>query len=254
MGKQEGSQVPVSIFLQPIAPPYILGLYAFAGGAAVVGVGLAGWYGTTGAALYAWPFVAFFGGLAQFVAAMWAYRARNGLATAIFGLWGSLWLAYGLLQWLFAAGVLPRPPFGVLPELGVWFMVVAWVTAVGAYAATAFSWVLTGTLGLATVAMGVAAAGEFGARALLVPAGWLLVITAGGRLVHGQRAAPAVDLPAAGPPRLADAPEPAGAGGGARLRRARGAAWLGTRRRTSTCSRWRRRESSPSIAFLPQSC
>ncbi len=180
MAEQEPSQVPVSIFLQPIAPPYILGLYAFAGGAAVAGVGLAGLYGSPGAALYAWPFVAFFGGLAQFVAGLWAYRARSGLATAIFGLWGSLWLAYGLLQWLFAAGVLARPPFGVLRELGVWFMVVAWVTAVGACAAAASSWALVGTLGLATLAMAVAAASEFGAILLLPVAGWLLVITAGG--------------------------------------------------------------------------
>ncbi len=179
-GQQEQSDqgVGVSIFLQPIAPPYILGLYAFAGGAAVVGTTIAGWYGPPAVALTAWPFVAAFGGLAQFAAALWGFRARNALATAIFGLWGSLWLAYGLLEWLFAASVLAQPADGIVPEMGVWFMVVAWVTVVGAYAATASSWMLTATLALATVAMAVAAAGEFGVALLLPAAGALLVATA----------------------------------------------------------------------------
>jgi hypothetical protein len=36
------------------------------------------------------PFAAMFGGLAQFAAGMWAYRARDAIATPAHGTWGSL--------------------------------------------------------------------------------------------------------------------------------------------------------------------
>ncbi len=39
-------------------------------------------------------------------AGMWAYRARDAVATAMHGTWGSFWMAYGLLQLLLVTGVL----------------------------------------------------------------------------------------------------------------------------------------------------
>src|SRR5918911_4922409 len=88
------------VYLSPIAAPSVLGLFGFAGATFIVAAHLAGWYGNPTSELILAPFAAFFGGLAQFLAGMWAYRARDGLATAMHGMWGSFWLAYGLLHFL----------------------------------------------------------------------------------------------------------------------------------------------------------
>jgi succinate-acetate transporter protein len=95
------------VVLQPIAAPSILGLFGFAGATFMVAANLAGWYGnhtTTPLALA--PFAMVFGGLAQFLAGIWAYRARDGVATAMHGTWGSFWLGYGVLSILLATHVL----------------------------------------------------------------------------------------------------------------------------------------------------
>jgi uncharacterized protein len=64
---------------------------------------------------------------------MWAYRARDGLATAMHGIWGAFWLAYGVLFLLVATGVLTPPtPF---VALGYWFLALAAITWSGALAA-----------------------------------------------------------------------------------------------------------------------
>jgi uncharacterized protein len=85
------------VVLQPIAAPSVLGLCGFVG-ATVVAAHMAGWYGSDKSALYLFPFAAMFGGLAQFLAWMWAYRARDAVATAMHGMWGAFWLAYGILN------------------------------------------------------------------------------------------------------------------------------------------------------------
>src|SRR5690349_4356365 len=85
------------VFLQPVAAPSILGLFGFAGATFMVAAYLAGWYGGATTNEYLFPFAAMFGGVAQFTAAMWSYRARDGLATAMHGMWGAFWMAYGLL-------------------------------------------------------------------------------------------------------------------------------------------------------------
>jgi uncharacterized protein len=75
------------INLQPIAAPSILGLYAFAGSTLMVAANMAGWYGNSETALYLIPFTTVFGGIAQFAAGMWAYKARDAIATAMHGTW-----------------------------------------------------------------------------------------------------------------------------------------------------------------------
>src|SRR5919206_2920742 len=95
--------VGTRIFLQPIAAPSILGLFGFAAATFVVAANLAGWYGDhTTTPLVLAPFAAVFGGIAQFLAGMWAYRARDGLATAMHGMWGSFWIGYGILSVMLA--------------------------------------------------------------------------------------------------------------------------------------------------------
>ncbi|MFI6267098.1 acetate uptake transporter family protein [Micromonospora sp. NPDC051006] len=123
------------ISLQPVAPPSILGLFGFAAATFVVATNLAGWYGDTNTPAFLFPFAAFTGGLAQFLAGMWAYRARDGLATAMHGIWGAFWLAYGVLFLLVALGALTPPtPF---VALGYWFIALAAITWSGALAALA---------------------------------------------------------------------------------------------------------------------
>lgn len=138
------------ISLQPVAAPSILGLFGFAAATFVVATNLAGWYGNVATQTFLFPFAAFLGGLAQFLAGMWAYRARDGLATAMHGIWGAFWLSYGLLYLLIAIGVLTQPaPF---VALGFWFAALAAITWSGAFAALAENLGLT--LVLATLAAG----------------------------------------------------------------------------------------------------
>jgi uncharacterized protein len=124
------------IYLQPVAAPSILGLYGFAGATFMVAAYMAGWYGGPATALYLFPFAAIFGGFAQFLAGMWAFKARDGLATAAHGTWGSFWIAFGLLYLLVASGKVAAPPL-LSPEMGYWFIVLAaitWMCALGAFA------------------------------------------------------------------------------------------------------------------------
>src|SRR4051812_19689486 len=114
------------VFLQPIAAPSILGLFGFAGATFIVASQLAGWWGDADSPLYLAPFAATFGGIAQFMAGMWAYRARDAVATAMHGTWGAFWIAYGVLNILVAAGALrAASPAWHDPELGFWFFALA---------------------------------------------------------------------------------------------------------------------------------
>src|SRR5437763_4810674 len=140
------------VFLQPIAAPSILGLAGFAGAAFIVASNLAGWWGTTTSWLALAPFAAMFGGLAQFLAGMWAYRARDAIATLAHGTWGAFWLAYGILNILLATHVLPAPtPWYHSPEVGFWFFALAITTGIAAVAA------LTESIGLTAVLSTLAA-------------------------------------------------------------------------------------------------
>lgn len=125
---------PARIYLQPVAAPSILGLYGFAGATFMVSAYLAGWYGSDQTVFYLAPFAFMFGGAAQFLAGMWAFKARDGLATAMHGLWGSFWIAFGVLAYMFRGSAMPA---GAFPELGYWFIVLAAITAIGAWAALA---------------------------------------------------------------------------------------------------------------------
>ncbi|HEX4521861.1 MAG TPA: GPR1/FUN34/YaaH family transporter [Gaiellaceae bacterium] len=148
---RNGNDVAARVFLQPIAPPSILGLYGFAGATFVVAAHLAGWYGTATSNAYLWPFAAIFGGVAQFLAGMWGYRARDAVATAMHGMWGAFWIAFGILNLLFSTHVLvePAPKF---PEFGFWFIALGAITAMGAIAV-----LLEGNLGVCAVLASLAA-------------------------------------------------------------------------------------------------
>src|SRR5437660_318501 len=135
------------VFLQPIAAPSILGLFGFAAATFIVTARLVGWYGNAASPLLIFPFATAAGGIAQGAAALWAYKARDGLATAIHGIWGAFWLAYGFLNFMVALKLIPAPaPHAAVPELGYWFFVLAAVTLAGMIASLAESLALTSVL------------------------------------------------------------------------------------------------------------
>ena len=137
--------------LRAIAAPAILGLYGFAGATFMVSANIAGWYGTSDTLEYLAPFAATFGGLAQFLAGMWSFKARDQLASALLSMWGSYWIAFGVLYVLAAAGTLTIPT-GAFPAFGFWFIGLGAVTAVRAIAAIPENVGLVTILG--TVALG----------------------------------------------------------------------------------------------------
>src|SRR5919198_3410141 len=173
--------VATRVFLQPIAAPSVLGLFGFAGATFIVASNLAGWWGTPESGLALAPFAAMFGGLAQFLAGMWAYRARDAVATAMHGTWGAFWLAYGILNVLVAAGALAAPkPWYHNPEMGFWFFALAGVTASGALASLGESIGLFSVLSTLAAGSGIlAGAFIYGSHGWTEVAGWVLVISAG---------------------------------------------------------------------------
>ncbi len=176
--RAEEREARARILLQPIAYPSILGLFGFAGATFVVAANLAGWYGNATTPDYLFPFAAFFGGLAQFLAGMWSFRARDGLATAMHGMWGSFWMAYGVLNLLFVLGRL-TPPTGAFAALGFWFIALAWITWMGAIAATGVSWSLVSVLGFLAAGSTVMAIGQLtGVSSVTMVAGYLFIISA----------------------------------------------------------------------------
>jgi len=166
------------IYLQPIAPPSILGLYGFAGATFMVSAILAHWFGNQNTQLVVAPFALVFGGLAQFLAGMWAFKARDGLATAMHGMWGSFWIAYGILMILFANHTLQMSPNGLSQGFGFWFIVLAVITWTGAYAATAENWGLTSVLVFLAAGSTLFAIANFvGSSGIEAAAGWAFFIS-----------------------------------------------------------------------------
>ena len=174
----EWDSVQTRVVLQPVAAPSILGLFGFAGATLIVAGNLAGWYGSNSSPMFLFPFAMFFGGLAQFLAGMWAYKARDALATAMHGTWGSFWLGYGLLWLLFATGVL-TPPTGAFPELGWWFIALAGITTAGALAALLENLALFAVLGTLAAGSILAAIGFMGGFVgVEQAAGWVFFVSA----------------------------------------------------------------------------
>jgi uncharacterized protein len=165
------------VFLQPIAAPSILGLYGLAGATFMVAAEMAHWFGSSYTTLLLVPFAAIFGGLAQFLAAMWAYKARDGVATAVHGMWGAFWMAFGILALMLSNGRAPQPASPLFPELGYWFIVLAAITWVCAGAAAAENKSLVTTLVFLAAGSTISAlALLIGIEGLTILAGYLFII------------------------------------------------------------------------------
>jgi len=167
------------VILQPLAAPSILGLYGLAGATFMVAAYMAHWFGSSGTALLLIPFAAVFGGLAQFLAGMWAYKARDGVATAVHGMWGAFWMAFGVLTLMISSGRAPAPALPLFPELGYWFIVLAAITWACTGAAVAENKALVTVLTFLAAGSTIAAiALLIGVEQLVILSGYLFIICA----------------------------------------------------------------------------
>ncbi len=165
------------VFLQPIAAPSILGMFGLAGATFVIAAHMAGWTGAMHP-LRLVPFMAVFGGLAQFIAGMWAYKARDGMATALHGTWGAFWMSYGALAFfLFRGG--GTLTSAIFPELGYAFIVLAAVTWACTMAAVAENKAMVTVVTFLAAGATIAAIGLLGAiDGLLIVAGYVFLVAA----------------------------------------------------------------------------
>jgi uncharacterized protein len=181
-GEWEDGFARPRVVLQPLAAPSILGLYGFAASTFAVAAHLAGWYGNAKTPGELWPFALAFGGVAQFLAGMWAYRVRDAIATAMHGAWGAFWIAFGIHELLVQLGKLPDVPPGkeVNGAMAMWFFTLAAITAAGALAAAAENIALVAVLGtLAAGSLFLAIGNGVGSTGWVKLAGWVLVVAAG---------------------------------------------------------------------------
>jgi succinate-acetate transporter protein len=169
------------VMLTPYAAPSVLGLFGFASATFMVALHLTGVYGGSDTETVLWPFAAMFGGVAQFAAGMWAFRVRDVIATAMHGMWGSFWIAYGILNVLIAAHVVPAHAAGTVsdPAFAMWFYTLAAITAAGALAAIGESMGVFVVLGLLATGSALLAIGmSAGSVGWVKVAGWVLVAAA----------------------------------------------------------------------------
>ena len=115
------------------------------------------------------------------MAGMWAYRVRDAVATAMHGMWGAFWIAFGILNLEILWGKLPDNPPGAVsdPQFAMWFWTLAAITVAGALAALAenlalFGVLLSLSLGSFAMAIGLSA----GSTGWVKVAGWLFVVAA----------------------------------------------------------------------------
>ncbi|MGH9088111.1 MAG: acetate uptake transporter [Acidimicrobiales bacterium] len=171
------------LVITPTAAPSVLGLFGFSAATLIVAGNIAGWYGpATHSGVYFAPFALVFGGIAQFLAGMWAFKARDALATAMHGMWGSFWIAYGIF-WLMVGGkalTLPAGATHYFVSYGMWFVMLGLLTMIGAFAAIGKNLALFSTLGLLAAGSDLLAVGLLsGNTTFAVAAGWVLVASVG---------------------------------------------------------------------------
>jgi succinate-acetate transporter protein len=135
-GNGQQSVLAPSVYLQPLAPPASIGLYGFFLATTLVSTWILGWWGAPSSMSYVFMFGAVIGGLVQFIAGMWSFRARDYVASGLLSMWGTYWMGWGLLQGLEAAGVVPVTPITASqPGFAIWFIPLGLFTLLGAFAA-----------------------------------------------------------------------------------------------------------------------
>jgi len=165
------------VFLQPIAAPSILGMFGLAGGVFLIASHMMNWGGAVAHPLLLVPFVALLGGLAQLLAAMWAFKARDGMATALHGTWGAAFIAFGALtRYVVAAGTTTFTA-AMFPEIGYWFIVLAAITWACTMAAVAENKAMVTVVTFLAAGATIGAIGSLAAiDGLLIVAGYVFLV------------------------------------------------------------------------------
>ena len=106
------------------------------------------------------------------------FKARDGLATAMHGMWGAFWIAYGILQVILASGRVTLPERSGFTEFGYYFVVLAAITWAGDGSALSRR-DLTAVYGLLAAGSTLAALGFLGGvEGLVILAGYVFLISA----------------------------------------------------------------------------
>ena len=177
------------IFLQPIASPWVLGLFGYSIAAFVMGGKYAGWFNGAGAnALIYVAIAALLGGFSQFISAMWAFKARDVLSTAFNGIWGTFWLSIGALNLYVsqtaaatAASAVPAVPLAAnmgSVEMGFFYIPLVMITAACAIASIYHSKALIASLAILTAGSVLMSIGLLaGSIVLQMIGGWFFVVS-----------------------------------------------------------------------------
>lgn len=113
--RQEASALAASS-QATIADPLPLGLAGFASARFTISTIYAGWFAfTPGNLSVAIPVSLIFGGIAAFLAGMWAFRRGNVLAATTLATFGAFNAAWAMLQWMILVGLAPQSANGATP-------------------------------------------------------------------------------------------------------------------------------------------
>jgi len=181
----EWAREHTNIYLQPVAGASILGLFAYAVALFVIGAQFAHWLvppateaGTP--AVFVGTFALMVGGLAQFAAAMWGYKNRDGLTTGFNGIWGAFLLALGLSNLLVETGAISGvTDVSMIPSVGMWFVMLAFISGACAIAALAANLALFSTMIVATASSALMGIGYLtSSSGTMAVAGYLFMVSA----------------------------------------------------------------------------
>ena len=160
-----------------------LGLAAYAAATFSVSAIVAGWAPIVDLVTSV-PILIIFGGIAQFVAAMWAFRKGETFWATFLGVFGSWYAVLALAIMLGLGGTLTAigGPAIVSVSLGVSVALFALIAAYLTYAAMGVSSVMVGVLGLLTVSLALVSVGFFvglaNAPFVLMAAGYAGLVSA----------------------------------------------------------------------------
>jgi succinate-acetate transporter protein len=171
------------VTLQPIAAPSALGLAGLSVATLLFGTIEATWWGSSASFRGIAPLCFTFGGIAQFLAGMWAYKARDVVATLVHGAWAAFWTAFFILQILQANGSVPTVAPNA-PDLvfGMWMVALAYITITCALGALLENGAVFLVLAALATAASLSAAGYISGgfdSGWTTAGGWAFVVSAG---------------------------------------------------------------------------
>ena len=147
-----------------IADPAPLGLAGFGLTTLILSIVNAGWFGNaaivplTGSTL---SMAVAFGGLAQFVAGLWAFRRGNTFAGTAFCSYGAFWFSFFLLVQVYLGGIIKGAPNAWLGWVGLYLLAWGIFTAYMTIASLGAAKMVTTVFVLLTLTFVVLALGWF---------------------------------------------------------------------------------------------